>query len=283
MASYEEQANIQLAAFEKAYASQPEVVITGVVGPIGPIYGWAKVDDMQSMTVKLIAWKDADGQLIESPLWISKKINKGREIDTVEFEKIKSAIKSESLVQLKVKVLKEAPNPNRDARARLISIMEEPVDTELTELLEKSKKPMIYKHPIFGELELSRTIDWFEGKAKWLGEDISISASLDKKHKPDSSLDTLETLFKEQKIWSKRITDFAIKNLLELKNGEWLNDGESEVTAEYFAKAMQLDSIVADPDGRFAFWHSDGDLFFGHSIEISGTLSDGPTRADIPG
>jgi len=269
MASYDEQA--------------PEVVITGVVGPIGPSRGWAKVDDMQSMTVKLIAWKDADRQLIESPLWVSKKINKGREINKVEFEKIKTAIKCDSLVQLKVKVLKESPNPNRDARARLISILEKPVDTELTEFLDKSKKPTIYTHPMFGELELSRAIDWFEGKAKWLGEEISIYASLDKSRKPDSSLDTLVALFKEHEIWSKRITDFAIDNLLELKNDEWLRDGESEVTAEKFSKAMQLESIVADSGGRFSFSHNDGDLFFGHSIEVSGTLSEGPTRADIPG
>ena len=38
-----------------------------------------------------------------------------------------------------------------------------------------------------------------------------------------------------------------------------------------------------DPDGRFEFWHEDGGLFWGRSIHVRGTLTAGPTDADIPG
>jgi hypothetical protein len=46
---------------------------------------------------------------------------------------------------------------------------------------------------------------------------------------------------------------------------------------------MTLESITVTPDGSFDFWHNDGDLFYGHSIQVSGNLSQGPTHADIPG
>jgi hypothetical protein len=46
---------------------------------------------------------------------------------------------------------------------------------------------------------------------------------------------------------------------------------------------MRLDCISADEDGSFTFWHNDGGMFWGHCIEIRGTLSDGPKLADIPG
>lgn len=37
------------------------------------------------------------------------------------------------------------------------------------------------------------------------------------------------------------------------------------------------------PDGQFEFWHNDGDMFYGHSIQISGSLKEGLTDSDIPG
>ena len=46
---------------------------------------------------------------------------------------------------------------------------------------------------------------------------------------------------------------------------------------------MKIESITVHPDGGFEFWHNDGDLFWGHSILISGSLVEGPNSADIPG
>jgi hypothetical protein len=46
---------------------------------------------------------------------------------------------------------------------------------------------------------------------------------------------------------------------------------------------MTWAAVTAHPDGSFEFWHDDGDLFYGHSIYIRGSLSGGPNRADIPG
>jgi hypothetical protein len=46
---------------------------------------------------------------------------------------------------------------------------------------------------------------------------------------------------------------------------------------------MKLTSISIGSEGTFEFWHNDGDLFYGHSIQIGGSLAKGLTRADIPG
>jgi hypothetical protein len=74
-----------------------------------------------------------------------------------------------------------------------------------------------------------------------------------------------------------------VQALLPLKNESWLAEGEVDVTADQFKGRMALESITVHPDGSFEFWHNDGDLFWGHSIQISGCLSKGPTGADIPG
>ena len=75
------------------------------------------------------------------------------------------------------------------------------------------------------------------------------------------------------------------KELLETKNAVWLCEGESTLSAQAFSSRMELLSIHIsfDGEGVFAFWYSDGDMFRGHSIKISGNLEDGPSRVDLVG
>jgi hypothetical protein len=62
-----------------------------------------------------------------------------------------------------------------------------------------------------------------------------------------------------------------------------LDEDEIELTADQFKGRMTLESITVHPNGSFTFWHNDGDMFWGHSIEVSGSLTKGLRRADIPG
>jgi hypothetical protein len=55
------------------------------------------------------------------------------------------------------------------------------------------------------------------------------------------------------------------------------------MSAADFLSKMSLESISLDEDGGLTFWHNDGDLFWGHAIQISGNLTDGLKSADIPG
>jgi hypothetical protein len=43
---------------------------------------------------------------------------------------------------------------------------------------------------------------------------------------------------------------------------------------------MTLEAITVYPEGSFDFWYNDSDLFWGHSIQIGGDLTE---DADIPG
>jgi hypothetical protein len=97
------------------------------------------------------------------------------------------------------------------------------------------------------------------------------------------ALGVARSLWAAQREWSRRITDAAIKDFLDLKNESWLDEGESEPTQEEFAERMAVEAISIRADGSFEFWHDDGDLFWGHSIMVSGNLRDGPTDAGIHG
>ena len=90
-------------------------------------------------------------------------------------------------------------------------------------------------------------------------------------------------LWANESSWQTRIQDYAVRELLPLKNDLWLDDDELDFTPELFKSKMTLQSISVYANGYFSFWHDDGDIFFGHSIQICGNLTDGLTSADIPG
>ncbi|HEY1066970.1 MAG TPA: DUF2262 domain-containing protein, partial [Pirellulales bacterium] len=156
-------------------------------------------------------------------------------------------------------------------------------DAELVELAERTARPLVVKTDLFGDLTLDRTLDRFEGRAEWNGRSIAVSFPRDENREIAGGLRTAEKLWADQIAWKQRVEDYAIAELLELKNENWLNDDEPPVTADEFKSRMTLTSITIENGGHLDFWHSDGDLFWGHSILVSGTLENGLIHADIPG
>jgi hypothetical protein len=71
--------------------------------------------------------------------------------------------------------------------------------------------------------------------------------------------------------------------LLSVRNHFWLDAGESPDTAESFKQKITLQSITFDVDGEFTFWFKDGGLFSGHSVTVTGNLTNGPVKAEMVG
>ena len=158
-----------------------------------------------------------------------------------------------------------------------------PVEADLESVATELRKPVTVKTEQYGLLTLNRKIDWFEGKTKWNGVSVEISFETGSKVGLKSQLKTADALFADSASWGKKVKDFAVQEKLELAN-EWRDDDdEKPITAAQFLKRMKLTSISIKPRGAFEFWHNDGDLFGGHSIQISGSLKAGLTRSDIPG
>lgn len=156
-------------------------------------------------------------------------------------------------------------------------------DEELQAISDELQKPVIVSTERFGNLVLDRSIDWFEGEAEWNGETVCVTFPVDGDKPDESALKTAELLWSDQAKWNSRIEEYATRELLEIKNDTWLEEGESELTAKQFVARMTLTSVSVSSDGEFEFWYDDGDLFCGHSIVVSGNLKHGPTDAGIHG
>jgi hypothetical protein len=173
--------------------------------------------------------------------------------------------------------------PERTA-AELLEFLEGQVaDPELNERAVALQQPVTREDPFFGELTLDRRLDEWETTFKWGTTPVRLSLSCDEDGSPEPALRAARSLWERQPEWEKRVRDFAVEALLPLKNDVWLDDDEEPLTPEAFEARMTLQTIALYPDGSFDFFHDDGELFWGHAIQVWGSLSEGPTGADIPG
>ena len=85
--------------------------------------------------------------------------------------------------------------------------------------------------------------------------------------------------------FDRKNKEFAADNLLDLAH-EWQesDDGENEpLTREQFIEAIGVSEWTVTPYGNMTLYYYDGDIFWGHAIEINidedGTIED----ADIAG
>lgn len=137
--------------------------------------------------------------------------------------------------------------------------------------------------PRLGELRYDETLEWWVGTVPGADPSVSLYVSPDDSGDPSSALATGAAICRQFSEWAERVRRYAVEQLLSLKNDSWLDEDEANVTPEQFLSRMQLEGVTAYPDGRFEFMHADGELFWGHAIQVTGNLTDGPTDADIPG
>jgi hypothetical protein len=156
-------------------------------------------------------------------------------------------------------------------------------DRDLAKIAASLQKPVVITHEILGELTLDRRFGSYSGRFKWLKNDVNISLDCASPDKPESTMEHALTLLSNQSEWQSRVEDCALRELLDLKNASWREDGEPELAGKDFLARISLETIWISHDGSFTFWFNDGDLFWGHAIEVRGTLEVGPTSANIAG
>jgi hypothetical protein len=158
-----------------------------------------------------------------------------------------------------------------------------PVDETLRQFAQRLRDPVVISTQQFGQVVMNPVIGWFEGKVKWNRKTIKLHLEPGEDGSISDAIKTAECLWSNQAAWKRKVDEFAVEKLLSLKNESWLGEDEPELTPGDFKKKTKLQSINVSGDGSFEFWHDDGNLFWGHSIQIRGTLKDGLADADIPG
>ncbi|MCI9351824.1 MAG: DUF2262 domain-containing protein [Lawsonibacter sp.] len=253
---------------------QPEErTILAVTGANGFGGGKTHGDELWTISIGLTAWMEED----------SPDIHKG--------EFVLSTVGDEQLLEILRRraprdfILKFKGRVSEDGQRLLLLDLPEPAfDPDLKAILEEQKKPVTFWEDGLGTFTLNRQVDWFETEVDWLGGPISLV--FDAGEDRAEVLQRARTLLAGAADWDKRIRAYAADDLLASANdwAEQMEDEEpQEITREQFMDRMELESIEIRADGGFHFWFADGDMFYGHSIHVSGDLEHGPDEASMEG
>ena len=253
---------------------QPEErTILAVTGANGFGGGKTHGDELWTISIGLTAWMEED----------SPDIHKG--------EFVLSTVGDEQLLEILRRraprdfILKFKGRVSEDGQRLLLLDLPEPAfDPDLKAILEEQKKPVTFWEEGLGTFTLNRQVDWFETELDWLGAEISLVFDQDE-NRADCVMNA-KALLADAAGWDRRVREYAADELLSTANdwaGQMEDEEPQEITREQFVERMELESIEVRADGSFQFWFGDGDLFYGHSIWVSGDLENGPDDASMEG
>jgi len=263
-------------ALDEQIAARPVEEVVGVVD-FGGRGGWPAGGELMTLCLSLCHWRTGSGPLR------SQRLTTRFTTSSEDYASLMSRIKVLDVVRLRARVVEDSAIGT--PQAEVVEFLGHDDDPELARMAVDRKIPVVHEDPYFGELVLERAYDWFKGDVKWRRSTVDLMAVTDESGSPAAAFATARSLWDQPEAWTRRVEEFAVQELLPVKNENWLDEdeGEAPLTPQQFLRRMKLESIIANPDGSFEFWFDDGDLFLGHSIQVRGTLSEGPTDADIPG
>jgi uncharacterized protein (TIGR03067 family) len=136
---------------------------------------------------------------------------------------------------------------------------------------------------LLGTLAWDDNLHWYGGRLTVAGVKFELYVSPADGHDVSVSLSRARQVIAEFDRYRRQVADYAVDGLLDTKNDVWLEEDEKPLSPEEFKAKMTLESVSVDSDGALSFYHRDGGLFWGHSIEVCLDAKDNCKSTDIPG
>lgn len=134
-----------------------------------------------------------------------------------------------------------------------------------------------YEHPALGRFVKERDALPHIGTAMWNSAAIEIWLDGD-----DADLDacaaTAEAMLANAAVWQAEMTARAYAKMYANWDAVWREDEPALTEAEWRAR-LTIETLSVTANGKFAATFADGDLYWGHAIEVSGSLAEGATDA----
>ncbi len=150
----------------------------------------------------------------------------------------------------------------------------------------ESQKPsgtLPINHDKLGRLTWDDNLASYNGTIAFKGQAVALHLYPPDAMSTERVLQRAIAIANNDRHYGNIVTRYAADGLLAVKNSSWREGNEPEKTRESFIKAMTLESISVYDDGRVEFWHDDGGMFRGHSIQVVVDQRDRCTLTDIPG
>jgi hypothetical protein len=137
---------------------------------------------------------------------------------------------------------------------------------------------------LFGLFKFDADVDWFEVETTFASRPIQLTLNANTSAAAAALLANAEAMAADDANWMVRLENCAA-GLVDIAN-EWNDEQDGwagPIDIEGFIAKITLESLVFQEDGFFEAYFRDGDLFWGHSIMVTGTMADGPQEAATAG
>lgn len=257
-------------------AYSPIVDVRGVVSPKPVSGGQFPGQAFWVLMFAFDAWRIGSGPINTGRLPVQRKVAKN------EIRKFQELIRPGMVVHIRARVGDVMPAKSPEALLENF-IGRDDSDAELNARALQLQQPVYYDDPVFGKFTLDRRISSFIGSAAWRGDTIRLYVHAKEPAEVQATLAMAKRLWQAQDEWDQRTRDCAVRKLLPLKNEDWLMENEAAVTVEQFKQRMKLEGVSIEPGGSVDFFCVDDGMFGGHSIQVNGTITEGPTNAELFG
>jgi len=138
-----------------------------------------------------------------------------------------------------------------------------------------------YEHPALGHFFKDKDYLSHIGKAVWNGAQIEIWLDGDELDLGACAA-TAEAMLGNSGVWQAEMTARAYAKLYANWDAVWRENDPALTETEWRAR-LTIETLSVTANGRFTATFADGDLFWGHAIEVSGSLAEGATDAAMFG
>ena len=270
------------AAEKPSAATQPkpgEVVdVTGLIESKTADGHWHARSDTYTFATRFQAWKLTKGAMLKGSIRIEEP-----NISARRFNSQVAKFKPCTVRRVRLKLVKRVRA--KQVIGELVKDLGPVKDAELSGSAKTKKQRDSFKDPKLGKFVFDRDSSNYEGKAKWLNKNVSVSLEVSGQEGHEDSLRQAQLLWRKQKTIDQRLRKFACDWLLDDAN-DWLHQEDENakpISAAAFKKRIALVSITVEQDGKYVFWLDDGDLFFGHVICVHASKDAKLTGATVEG
>lgn len=265
-----------LESLELGESYEPEeFTILAVTGPKGFRRTKSRGQELWKAGANLTAWRKENEAIQTERAYLEVMAD-----DDLQ-KRLKKHAPGDSVIRVRVR------QSGDGKRFMMVGMPARATDAELQAVLEEAKKPVTFSEEGLGTFTLNRYMEYFEAEVDWLGTKISLNFDQDENR--DDCIRNAKSLLAAQEEWNWKIREFAADELLEIAR-EWAEETDEDedeeenlLSREQFMECMEPSVVEVSADGAFDFWFGDGDMFYGHSIRVWGSLEKGPTDASMEG
>jgi hypothetical protein len=176
----------------------------------------------------------------------------------------------------------DCPAPEDDKHSVAIVTLEGEIeDAPLTDFAVPEPVFPPYHHPVLGHFAKTRDYQPYEGRADWNGTPIRLNLDGDFANLA-ACADAAAIMLANAGVWQAELTARAYEKMYANWNAVWREDDPDLTEAEWTAR-LTIEALSMTADGEFTVTFTDGDLFWGHWVEVSGSLGTGVTDAVMVG